>query len=189
MNHSIPDTHRRILIIDDNKSIHEDFKAILDPDTHKDNELDQITSTLFGEENPTPTSNRKSFHIESAYQGQQGLEIIKEAIRQDQPFAVAFVDMRMPPGWDGLETIRRIWKEDAHIEIVLATAYSDYTWPEIHNQLDRNNQLIILKKPFDDIEVRQLAHTLCQRRLLADQARTKIQQLETTIAEQTPNHS
>ncbi|MCH9021737.1 MAG: response regulator [Planctomycetes bacterium] len=180
------DTNRRILIIDDNKSIHEDFKAILDPDKREDDELDQITSTLFGEDNPT--SNRKFFHIESAYQGQQGLEMIKEAIRREQPFTVAFVDMRMPPGWDGLETIRNIWKVDAHIEIVLATAYSDYSWPEIHNQLDQNNQLIILKKPFDDIEVRQLAHTLCQRRLLADQTRTKIQKLESLIEKQNASH-
>ena len=187
MNNPTPDKYRRILIIDDNKAIHDDFKAILDPDKHKDEELDQITLTLFGKDNLT--FDRKSFHIASAYQGQQGLDMIKEANRQEQPFTVAFVDMRMPPGWDGLETIRNIWKEDAHIEIVLATAYSDYSWPQIHNQLDRNNQLIILKKPFDDIEVRQLAHTLCQRRLLADQARTKIQQLETAIAEQTPNHS
>jgi len=187
MKNSIPDKYRRILIIDDNKSIHEDFKAILDPNIRKDDEMDQITSTLFGEEHPT--SDSETFHIESAYQGQQGLEMIKEAIRQDQPFAVVFVDMRMPPGWDGLETIRRIWMEDSHIEIVLATAYSDYSWPEIHNQLDQNNQLIILKKPFDDIEVRQLAYTLCQRRLLADQARTKIQQLEAAIEKQTPTSS
>jgi len=187
MNNPIPDKYRRILIIDDNQSIHDDFKAILDPDKCKDDELDQITSTLFGEENPTP--GRESFHIESAYQGQQGLEMIKEAIRRDQPFTVAFVDMRMPPGWDGLETIRNIWKEDARTEIVLATAYSDYSWPEIHNQLDRNNQLIILQKPFEAIEVRQLAHTLCQRRLLADQTRTKIQQLEAAIEEQIPTPS
>ena len=96
--------------------------------------------------------------------------------------------MRMPPGWDGLETIRNIWKVDSHIEIVLATAYSDYSWPQIHNQLDQNNQLIILKKPFDDIEVRQLAHTLCQRRLLADQTRTKIQKLESLVEKQNATH-
>ena len=182
MSHSIPDTYRRILIIDDNKAIHDDFKSILDPDKHKDDELDHLTSTLFGEEKPP--SEKNSFHVESAYQGQQGLEMIKDAIRRDKPFSVAFVDMRMPPGWDGLETIRNIWKVDSLIEIVLATAYSDYSWPEIHNQLDQNNQLIILKKPFDDIEVRQLAHSLCQRRHLADQTRSKIQKLESIIEKQ-----
>ena len=125
MNHSIPDIYRRILIIDDNKAIHDDFKSILDPDKHKDDELDHLTSTLFGEEKPP--SEKNSFHVESAYQGQQGLEMIKDAIRRDKPFSVAFVDMRMPPGWDGLETIRNIWKVDSPIEIVLATAYSDYS--------------------------------------------------------------
>ena len=83
-------------------------------------------------------------------------------MEQGRPYSVAFVDMRMPPGWDGIETIARLWQADPDLQIVICTAYSDYSWEEILRQLGNRNSLAVLKKPFDNIEVIQLCETLAR---------------------------
>ena len=91
----------------------------------------------------------------------------------------------MPPGWDGVETIQRIWQVDPEILIVLCTAYSDHTWEEIVARLGRTDHLLILKKPFDNIEVRQLVLALTKRWHLARQAEMTRNLLEQRVAERT----
>ena len=76
---------------------------------------------------------------------------------------MAFVDIRMPPGWDGVETVCRIWEVDPEILVVICSAYSDYSWEEMVRKLGRNDRFLILKKPFDNIEVRQCAMALTER--------------------------
>src|SRR5438045_847185 len=123
------DNHH-ILVIDDNPSIHEDFRKILSPaDVKLVQELDAEEAALFGE--PADASRPWSFQIDSAFQGQEGLQKLREAVASGAPYAVAFVDVRMPPGWDGIETISRIWKEFPDLQIVICTAYSDYSWDQI----------------------------------------------------------
>ena len=113
--------NRRILVIDDNPSIHEDFRKILSPtDAKRVAGLDADEAALFGE-----TVNRSrswGFQIDSAFQGEEGLEKVRAAAAADAPYAVAFVDVRMPPGWDGIETISRIWKEFPDLQMVVCTA-------------------------------------------------------------------
>src|SRR5436190_4966134 len=93
--------NHRILIIDDNPSIHDDFRKILGPaDARLGEELDADEAALFGE---TPVASRAcSFQIDSAFQGQAGLEKVRKSVANGVPYAVAFVDVRMPPGWDGI---------------------------------------------------------------------------------------
>ena len=69
----------------------------------------------------------------------------------------------MPPGWDGIETVERLWKADPELLIVLCTAYNDYDWHSIAEHLGRVEQWLILRKPFDTIEVRQLAASLSEK--------------------------
>ena len=151
---------KRILVIDDNPSIHEDFKKILIKSS-KQSELDDLESEIFGTENAAETFIE--FEIEFASQGKDGLEMITQAKNEDRPFALAFVDGRMPPGWDGVETISRIWKESPELQVVLCTAYADHSWHEIRQILGENDSLLILKKPFDNVEVLQLAHALTRK--------------------------
>jgi len=68
------------------------------------------------------------FEIDSAFQGQEGLAKVQHALNEGRPYAMAFVDVRMPPGWDGIETISRIWKMYPELQVVICTAYSDYSW-------------------------------------------------------------
>ena len=106
---TLPSENHRILVIDDNPSIHEDFRKILGPANLKlAQQLDADEAALFGE--TAHASRSWSFQIDSAFQGQEGLEKVRTAVANAVPYAVAFVDVRMPPGWDGIETISRIWE-------------------------------------------------------------------------------
>ena len=155
-NPSREDINLRILTIDDNASIHEDYRKVL-LQREANAQLNAAESILFDntpEPNPNPLPE---YQIDSAFQGEQGLELVKKSLANNTPYAVAFVDVRMPPGWDGIETVQRIWEVAPDLPVVLCTAHSDYSWDEIRTKLDRTDQLLILKKPFDPIELQQVA--------------------------------
>jgi len=178
---SIPD-HHRILVIDDNAEIHNDFRKILDSASPPGG-LDELMADVFGDD-PEHASGQ-GFKTDSAYQGREGLEKVQQAQAQGRPYSVAFVDMRMPPGWDGVETISRIWAVDPLIQIVICTAYSDYSWKDIVSRLGNSDRLVVLKKPFDTIEVMQMVHALTRKWLLTQQASQTIEELNRRVKEQT----
>jgi signal transduction histidine kinase len=122
------------------------------------------------------------FQLDFALQGEQGVDLAAAAIAQGLPFAIAFVDMRMPPGWDGLETIEAIWAEYPDLEVVICTAYSDRSDDEIVERLGVTDQLMFLRKPFDPIEVRQLARALTSKWSLRQEARLRLADLERRLA-------
>ena len=160
--------NRRILIIDDNVAIHEDFKKILCQgfDTTL---LHEARGGLFDDMAEAQTV--KKFDVDCADQGQEGYRMVQKALGQGQPYAVAFVDMRMPPGWDGVETIEHLWSVDENLQIVICTAFSDHAWDQVLERLKQNDKLLILRKPFDNIEVWQLANSLTNRWGQAHQAK------------------
>ena len=160
----VPPNHR-ILIIDDNPSIHGDFRKILGADNTRKSNVKRLSAALF-DQPVTPAKSPTSFELDSAFQGQEGLVMVKTALAEDRPYAMAFVDVRMPPGWDGVETIARIWEVDPSLQIVVCTAYSDYAWDEMRAKVGQPDNLLVLKKPFDNIEVQQLAHALTTKWLL-----------------------
>lgn len=177
---------RRILVIDDSPDVHDDFRKALTLRNAACDELGELEAQLFGSasgDDALPT-----FEIASAMQGRAGLELVRQAKAAGRPFLVAFVDVRMPPGWDGLETVRRMWAVDPGLEIVVCTAYSDHSWRQIlavteHSGL--TDQLLILKKPFQVDEARQLALALSSKRLLKEAARERSADLERLVAERT----
>ena len=173
----------RILVIDDNPNIHEDFKTIL-LDVKDRTELDSLRAELFGCGASKSTPKNK-YELDFASQGKEGHEKIKQALSQNRPYELAFVNMRMPPGWDGLETIEHIWKTDSNVQVVICTAYSDYSWEEISHRLGRSENLLILKKPFDSAEVAQIAATLIEKWTLAKRASMKMDELEQMVKERT----
>jgi CheY-like chemotaxis protein len=173
-----PRPNRRILVIDDNRAIHHDFRKILTrlPDRTA---VDEAEEALFGDGPPTPDT--ETFEVESAYQGQDGAEALRQAQECGRPFALAFVDVRMPPGWDGIRTVRRLWEIDPDLPVVICTAYADYSWDEMANSLGSCDRLVILKKPFDVLEVLQLAHALTARWQLARDSRLRLEQARAPI--------
>jgi two-component system sensor histidine kinase/response regulator len=174
-----PQPNRRILVIDDMPSIHEDFRRILAP---AECELEETEAALFG---GTAPPAREGFELDSAYQGREGLAFAEASVRAGRPYAMAFVDMRMPPGWDGVETIERLWQVDPRIQVVICTAYSEHAWEDVLSRLDVCDRLLVLKKPFDMIEVSQLATTLTAKWTLARQAASQLDRLEQAVQERT----
>jgi len=179
-----PTTNNRILVIDDNPAIHRDFRKVLSPvDSLLQGQLDEEEAALFGE---THGNTRDStFQVDSAFQGQEGLEKVRAAVAAGTPYAVAFVDVRMPPGWDGVETITRIWSEFRDLQIVICTAYSDYSWDEISKAIGNTDQVLVLKKPFDNIEVLQMAHALTKKWELTQIASRQMEELDTLVNQRT----
>ncbi len=156
--------NRRILVIDDNDSIHEDFRMVLSGGSTNNDDLDESKAALFGDsDSSVQSNNEEGFEVDSAIQGQAGLEKVQQAFKKGRPYAMAFVDMRMPPGWDGVETIKHIWKVQPDLQVVICTAYSDYSWDDIIEELGQADNLLLLKKPFDNVEVRQLAQSLIEK--------------------------
>jgi two-component system sensor histidine kinase/response regulator len=183
MNNLPSEKNHRVLVVDDNPSIHEDFRKILSPATAKAADLDATEAALFG---PSPdVVEQPQFEVDSAYQGQGGVELAKKALEAGRPYAMAFVDVRMPPGWDGVETTRKIWELDPDLQVVLCTAYSDYSWSEMFEKLGQRDGLLILKKPFDAVEALQLAHALTEKWWLHQQSRRRMEDLESRVAERT----
>ncbi|MEJ7603443.1 MAG: ATP-binding protein [Kofleriaceae bacterium] len=174
--------NRRILIVDDNLAIHKDFQKILAPPAPADTTFEDLEAQMFETEAP---SRAAVFELAYASQGQEALALVTEASRIGQPFALAFVDMRMPPGWDGLETIERIWRVDPEIQIVICSAYSDYTWNDLSRRLGDRDSLLVLKKPFETIEITQCAHALTTKWNLAHRLRSHIDELEQSVASRT----
>jgi two-component system sensor histidine kinase/response regulator len=153
--------NRRILIVDDNRAIHDDFRKILCAQDY-DSGLRELEAVMFGESDARPDPNC-NYEVDFALQGQEAFEKVSAAMAEGRPFALAFVDMRMPPGWDGLETIEHLWEVDPDIHAVICTAYSDHSWADIVKRLVRQQQWLILKKPFDNAEVCQMAAALTQK--------------------------
>jgi diguanylate cyclase (GGDEF)-like protein len=169
---------RRILVIDDNQAIHDDFRKTLmrnDPSS----EIAAAEAALFGDSQSGAMT--LEFDIDSAFQGREGCEKARKALQEGCPFTLAFVDMRMPPGWDGLETIRHLFEIDPEIQVVVCTAYSDYSWEQMFEKLGMTDRVLMLKKPFDRIEVRQLAAALTEKWNLKRQSQLKLGELEAMV--------
>ena len=175
-----PETsNRRILVVDDNPAIHEDFRKLLVQTDSLGSMIDDDAANLFGERHEA--TSPVTFELDSAFQGEEALAKVRQAIAKGTPHAMAFIDMRMPPGWDGVETIRRIWQVHPELEVVICTAYSDRSWSEIQEILGVSDHLLILKKPFDKVEVYQLALALTEKWNLHRLTRCHTENLEELV--------
>ena len=163
--------NHRVLVIDDTAEIHTVFRRLLSP-KRSPTDLDRLESTLFGPDAVDGARADASFSVDSALQGEQGLAMVRDALAEGRPYAMAFVDMRMPPGWDGLQTIEAVWAADRDLEVVICTAFSDYTDRDIVERLGPSDQLLFLRKPFDAMDARQIARALTEKWSLRKRSRS-----------------
>ncbi len=171
-----------ILVVDDNEAIHDDFRKILESRVEEEG-FNTTEAEIFGSD--IGGLSRVEFDLTFATQGAQALQLVEKATASEQRFSLVFMDVRMPPGWDGLETARRVWDVDPDLQIVICTAYSDKSWEEMMAQTRNPERLLILKKPFDAIEVMQLAHSLTEKWALLQAARRNLIELENTVTART----
>ncbi|HWI55881.1 MAG TPA: response regulator, partial [Bacillota bacterium] len=172
----------RLLIIDDNPSIHRDFDLVF-VDELQNADLEADEQRIYGQQ-PRLGINKPTYRLDHALSGLEGIEKVRQALVTGQPYHLAFVDIRMP-GIDGVETIERVWQLDPRLQVVICTAYADYSWGDLERRLGPTDKLLVLKKPFDNIEVTQLASTLTAKWLLAQQAALKLEQMELLVAQRT----
>ena len=154
---------RRILIVDDNKSIHEDFKNILKNFDYKNKNMKRIEKEIF-EQSESPKKPVK-YVIDEAYQAHEAIAMVDKAAQVDNPYHLVFMDVRMPPGMDGVQAVKKIREKHTELEFVICTAYADYTWDEILKELKETEHVYFLKKPFNSVEIKQIALSLTTKRI------------------------
>jgi two-component system NtrC family sensor kinase len=175
----------RILVVDDNPAIHDDFRKVFQS-TAITREMGDLDALFFGDTaSPASAYSALEYKQSDAFQGEEALAMLQQASEEDEPFDMAFVDMRMPPGWDGLETIKKLWEHDPDLQIVVCTAFSDYSWSDFFAELGAQDGLLILKKPFDQAEVLQLACALTKKRRLIRLSNINTAAMEKTVKERT----
>ncbi|MBU0681085.1 MAG: response regulator [Proteobacteria bacterium] len=166
-----PQANKRILVIDDDREIWKAYEQVLAPGSEDENSSLQRINRLLDSDAARP-EDMKSFVIDFAAQGQDGFGFVETALAKGEPYAVTFVDVRMPPGWDGMETAARIRRIDPNIEIVIVTAYSDRSREEIARAVGASDKLLFIRKPFDAEELLQLAVSLSDKwQITRDEAR------------------
>ncbi len=179
----------RILVVDEEPSVRDAYRTVLQTsEPPVSQELDTMELALFGTPSDLPILQPAPELVRDvtyASQGQEAHALVVESVARGNRFAVAFVDMRMPPGWDGAETIEHIWAVDPDVQIVVVTAYSDRSWDQVVARLGRSDGLLLLKKPFDPSEVRQLAGSLGEKWRLGRVATRELSESKRLAAELT----
>ena len=176
----------RILIADDNESIHRDFDKILSSKVEDNEEMRNLERQLFSADirkERYQVNLTRDFELDHAYQGDEALKMVRTAASENRPYSLIFMDIRMPPGYNGITTISRIWQEFPDIEMVLCTAHSDYTLEEIVSELGMTDQLMFIRKPFDSVMVIQMALALTKKWSLNQKSKQYINELKTTNIE------
>ena len=165
------ENNNRVLIVDDQEDIHRDFVEILKPGAAHAS-ADELADAFVNDEAPFQLPEFELLH---AVSGEAACGIVEAALESNRPIALAYVDIRMPPGIDGLETIRRIRKLDQSVEIVIMTAYTDKSLLEIVTDMEFLHKLLYIRKPFAREEIQQTTISLVGKwnveRTLADKQR------------------
>jgi len=172
----------RVLVVDDQETVLADFARLLEPPpAPADAVLDEIELALGGVQ-AAPAASRRRYHLRYVRQGDDAVREVAAAAAAGSPFGVAFVDVLMPPGIDGVETVARMWRDQPDLEVVLCTAFSGYSWETLLERLTAHDQLVILRKPFDPIEVRQLAACLSEKWRRGRKLAQRVISLEARVA-------
>jgi signal transduction histidine kinase len=188
----------RILLVDDNEVLLADYQRILEPPScNVDLALDALERVASGGVAVVAARPvQRRYDLTAVNQGAAALAAVDLADRTGRPYSVVFLDVRMPPGIDGIETAVRMWRDHPDLEIVLCSAHNDYSWEDLARTLGPTDHLLVLRKPFDAIEVRQLAASLSEKwyrgRSLAQQIKdldAAIQaEVEARLAERARHH-
>jgi signal transduction histidine kinase/ActR/RegA family two-component response regulator len=179
---------RRILVVDDNPQIHDDFRKVFAKDEQAParRELYSLMGAILNDLSNAPAEAPwTEVEIDFAFQGEEACRLAAEAIEEERPYFLAFVDGRMPPGIDGVQTIKRLWRDQPELQCVLCTAYSDYDWNRVHAELAGSPNLLIIKKPFDPVEVLQVTYSLAEKQRLSEALRLQLRTLEERVFERT----
>ena len=168
------DWNYRVLVVDDQREIHQDFEEMLTPGVTGAS-TDDLAEAFASEVDESFLPKFKLLHARG---GSEAYDIVKTTIETGDPVAVAYIDIRMPPGMDGIETTRRIRAIDENIEIVLMSAYTDKSLGEIVHEMDLLHKLLYIRKPFAREEIQQITLALAEKWNVESELGDKRRQLE-----------
>ncbi len=166
----------RVLVVDDQEEIHNDFEEMLVSGSTR-RATDDLASAFVAESGKLVLPQ---FELSHATSGEEACDMARAGRESNRPFAMAYVDVRMPPGTDGIETVRRMRKFERDIEIVIMTAYSDKTLPEIVDDMELLHKLLYIRKPFSREEIQQITLSLVGKWNIEQELAKHRQELETS---------
>lgn len=173
-----PQSNRRILVIDDVGSVHDVFRKILMGRSNR-KVAPQKDAELPGREQVP--DKMPIFEVDSAYSGEEGLRLIEKSLSENNPFSLAFVDVCLGSGWDGVQTTCKIWQQYPDLNVVLCTGFSDRPWEDLVKPLGFLDRIVVLIKPFNVAEVKQLAVGLSEKWRLGQQTKLRVDNLEKLV--------
>ncbi len=183
MVNSVVLANRRVLVIDDDPAVHDEIQRILGPEHGAEKALLDAERTPRGLNGKG--SLRQSFEVDTASQGKAGVQLVQRALEAGHPYALAFVEMHRASGSEDLDTIQRLWAADPHLQVVMSSAHADYDWDQVIARLDHPDKLLVVKQPFDPIEVRQCASSLARKWQNEHTLRRHVESLEQVIEDRT----
>ena len=170
--------NRRVLIVDDEQGIHDDFTEMLLPRVPV---ASDAIAAAFVRHEERRDDFLPEFELLHAHSGEEGYELVRRSRESGKPVAVAYVDIRMPPGMDGVGTIRRIRQIDTEIELVIMTAYSTKPLSEIVSDMELLHKLLYIRKPFAREEIQQITLSLVEKWNVEHELAERRRQLETVL--------
>ena len=177
----------RVLVLDEHEPIHDDFRKVLEvSDTW--HILQSHTAKLFGEdsqESSEHSAESDSYAIDSALEIEAASKLVTESIEQHRPFSLAFVDLGIAPQWVGTSNIDALMAIDPQLHVIAVSSNAYHPFQAVREQLGRCNQVIMLRKPFEPAEVRQLAQVMVDKWRLARIASETLQSHEEVIRQHT----
>jgi diguanylate cyclase (GGDEF)-like protein len=152
----------RILVVDDDAAIIREYLRCLGDDYEPDSTtttLSELEKVLFGDD--TDDAGAARFSVETRSQGEEAVGAVEKAVRTGNAYAIVFLDIRMPPGMDGIEAAKRIRALDPDVNIVIVTGSMNAEVDNLDAEVPPADRIFFFKKPFHAAECRQLAAALC----------------------------
>ncbi len=157
----------RILVVDDEQRILDEYAYVLGrPAAPSEGQraLDDLEAELFGQDElAEAVGEPMAFEVMTCRQGQDAIAAVEQALRCNKPFSVVFLDVRMPPGIDGVTTAERIRAVDSSVNIVFVTGYSDVRPEAMADRVPPPDKMIYCQKPLQASELKQFARALAVR--------------------------
>jgi CheY-like chemotaxis protein len=144
----------RVLVVDDDVQLIGEYLRCLGTDFEPANAtatLGDLEKVLFGED--TDERGAARFEVQSRRQGEAAVDAVNDAVAAGNPYAIVFLDIRMPPGIDGIEAARRIRKLDANVNIVIVTGSLSPEPENLGKEIPPADRIFFFKKPFHSIAI------------------------------------
>lgn len=176
----------RILVVDDDAMLIGEYLRCLGEGFEPDcatTTLGDLEKVLFGED--TDDKGAAVFEVQSRNQGEAAIAAVTEAVKEDSPYSIVFLDIKMPPGIDGVEAAKRIREIDPNVNIVIVTGSVGAEPDNLGRQVPPADKIFFFRKPFHATECRQLAAALCGKWHADLALRHANEVLEQRVAERT----